>query len=77
MSSPFHKSKIVSERIYMKYTTGKIGKGCKTALFGVNSLRQEDTNVTPTFVYVGTFFNGMESVLLQQRSVSFKTILKF
>ena len=52
MSSPFHKSKIVSERIYMKYTTGKIGKGCKTALFGVNSMRQEDTNVTPTFVYV-------------------------
>ena len=52
MSSPFHKSKIVSERIYMKYTTGKMGKGCKTALFGVNSLRQGDTNVTTTFVYV-------------------------
>ena len=38
MSSPFHKSKIVSERIHMKYMTGKMGKGCKTALFGVKTL---------------------------------------
>ena len=52
MSSPFHKSKIVSERIHMKYMTGKMGKGCKTALFGVKNLRQEDTNVTPTSLYV-------------------------
>ena len=56
MSSPFHTSKIVSERIYMKYTTDKMGKACKTSSFGVNSLRQEPTNLTPTFVYVVSNF---------------------